>query len=923
MADIMPWEIEEVNGWIFLASEEGLLQYDGTWAEIFPFNNRRPLRSVTVDKESERIYAGGIGEFGYFSPSPLSSLTYTCLSDSIGEARHIGNIWGIYPKDGVLLMQADNIVMTYDLNSGKYSIVESPDKLDVSYMGDGILWLGTADGLKLLLGNIIVNAPNAEQLKGKKIRKILPYGKGILIVTSDGLYSYNDQQLKKETRFDLVVNKMGEIFSADINGDLLALGSVSHGFVIIDLISGDYEIYDENNSLQSNTVLSLKFDKSQNLWAGMQYGLAKVLLNQPVESIDNLDYSIGSGYVLAQKDKNLFMGTNRGLLKISYDDENKDIGRSVEIVDDMRGQVWGLTVIDGELFSSLDKGLFILDGSSKSRRIGDFWGVWDVRKMLGTPDRIYVGTYNGLHTLRKKNGTWQFDSSVEGYDRSMYNFVQESATVIWNDNGEEGIERVTIDTLENKVIDIETFTQTNDGTSLLADIYLSRIDNKVYLSTSNGIYRYEDRDGSIVKDREFSRLLGNPKVVRRLKKANGSLLALSDNELIAADPAGILGIKRMSLPPSVARPIYEGDVFFPIGNDFIGYPTKKGYLIFDFSETGDSLWQENPASVYIRGVRITNQGDSVIYRGNFLHIKEEPVLRHNENSLRIDYGTREDLERGILYSTRLNNEPWSLPSRTVSKELTELKGGKYLFEVKAISPDGSETMDSFMFRILPPWWRSKWMFTIYAVIFIFILFISIRAIQIYISRKQMRLLQEKDRELAQQKEIHQKESEDKDRHIRELEREKLDKELKHKSQEVANMMMSVAQKNDALQNVKRELQNILTLVSHGNHEARKAITELQGKVVIDIKSDEVLKRVEEEFDIVHDNFMKKLRERFPDLNNNEVMLCAYIKMNLSTKEMAPLLNISPRGVETIRYRLRKKLGLERDASLSAFISSFS
>lgn len=66
--------------------------------------------------------------------------------------------------------------------------------------------------------------------------------------------------------------------------------------------------------------------------------------------------------------------------------------------------------------------------------------------------------------------------------------------------------------------------------------------------------------------------------------------------------------------------------------------------------------------------------------------------------------------------------------------------------------------------------------------------------------------------------------------------------------------------------------------------------------------------------------MKKLRSRYPDLSNNEVLLCAYIKMNFSTKEIAPLMNISVRGMETMRYRIRKKFNLERDESLQEFLA---
>ncbi|MEZ5005117.1 MAG: LuxR C-terminal-related transcriptional regulator [Bacteroides graminisolvens] len=66
-----------------------------------------------------------------------------------------------------------------------------------------------------------------------------------------------------------------------------------------------------------------------------------------------------------------------------------------------------------------------------------------------------------------------------------------------------------------------------------------------------------------------------------------------------------------------------------------------------------------------------------------------------------------------------------------------------------------------------------------------------------------------------------------------------------------------------------------------------------------------------------------MEEQFPELNNKERILCAYIKMNLMSKEIAPLLNISVRGVEISRYRLRKKLNLGEKESLVDFLQKLS
>ena len=74
--------------------------------------------------------------------------------------------------------------------------------------------------------------------------------------------------------------------------------------------------------------------------------------------------------------------------------------------------------------------------------------------------------------------------------------------------------------------------------------------------------------------------------------------------------------------------------------------------------------------------------------------------------------------------------------------------------------------------------------------------------------------------------------------------------------------------------------------------------------------------------MVHENYLKRLVEQFPQLNINDQRLCAYLKMGLSSKEIAPLLNMSYRSVEMSRYRLRKKMELNRDVNLTEFLQHF-
>jgi FixJ family two-component response regulator len=97
------------------------------------------------------------------------------------------------------------------------------------------------------------------------------------------------------------------------------------------------------------------------------------------------------------------------------------------------------------------------------------------------------------------------------------------------------------------------------------------------------------------------------------------------------------------------------------------------------------------------------------------------------------------------------------------------------------------------------------------------------------------------------------------------------------------------------------------------------LRKLQNRIKNNIEHDDDWKKFEENFDSVHENFLKQLSDKFPNLTKSEKKLSAYLRMNLVSKDIAPLLNISVRGVEISRYRLRQKLELPRDTNLTDFL----
>jgi DNA-binding CsgD family transcriptional regulator len=129
--------------------------------------------------------------------------------------------------------------------------------------------------------------------------------------------------------------------------------------------------------------------------------------------------------------------------------------------------------------------------------------------------------------------------------------------------------------------------------------------------------------------------------------------------------------------------------------------------------------------------------------------------------------------------------------------------------------------------------------------------------------------------------------------------------------------MALVKKNETLTDLKKEL--VLNKNGFDNYYSYKKLLKT---VDNSIAHKDEWKIFEYNFNQVHEEFFFQLKKQFPELTHKDLKICAYIKMNLTTKEIAPLLNISIRGVETHRYRLKRKLNLDNDNSLATYLRNF-
>lgn len=147
----------------------------------------------------------------------------------------------------------------------------------------------------------------------------------------------------------------------------------------------------------------------------------------------------------------------------------------------------------------------------------------------------------------------------------------------------------------------------------------------------------------------------------------------------------------------------------------------------------------------------------------------------------------------------------------------------------------------------------------------------------------------------------------------ELEQGKLKSELEFRNKELENFALHIVQKNEFLKDVKSKFKKLRI---HASDENIEEIKELNFKINQSLRVNKELEKFRERVDDVNSHFFNLLTDNYPDLTEKEKRLCALLKMNLSSKEIASLNNISEGAVTMARYRLRKKIGLNKEANLA-------
>jgi len=892
------WSITQgSNKHLYFGNNNGLLEFNGAFWNLYPSPNGTIIRAV-FEKDG-LIYSGCYMEFGYWQRDQTGQLIYVTLTDKLTEPLiDDEHVWNITSRDEWILFQTLDRLYIYNTQDENFKVIDFDVNRAKIFNLDNKLYIQKGDGglysiqngkpvlesdHKILLDNFIVGLYEHEDR--------------LLLLTENGRFYFLDNN--EVIEWEVEALKDGEdmsLYSSQrLNDGSFILGTISNGYIRLSKEGEILEKMNQENGLINNTILTVLQDVDDNLWLGLDNGISNINLESAFKVYTDSKGEIGAVYASLEHEGVFYLGTNQGLFARKID--TKD---DFKLLRGTSGQVWNLKSIRGSLVCSHNLGTFLIKGFNASHIFSDS-GTWEVKKIPGNENLLLQGNYDGFSILEKSGAGWMFKNKINGFEISSKSFEFDSSGKLIMNHEFKGVHVISLDSAFTSVKNVEVLDRIG------IDSHLFSHQDKIMYSSSEGIFNFDAMNSILIKDSLLNSLFHDPedpisgKLV--VVKEEGLLLGFSANNLIYVSPDSFDGSpKKKSLPiPTFFRRNqgvlgYENVSVLSDGAYVIG--SSNGYSLLNLEKNHEREYRIMINTFLQKFQNADNQ---------YLDLSETLKFNYDQNNLICHYSIPNyDNYAEVKYQYKLLglHDVWSKWHSAPYVSLENLPFGRYTLSIRGrVGNTMTENVASIDFEVERPWYLSILAIVSYILMVLIGMSIINRLFIRYYRNQRSRLIEENQKQLEFTKLEGVQE-------IMKLRNNQLKTELDSKNRELATTAMSLINKNELLQGIKNDLLHL------EDNASRKEVARVIDKNLSNNNDWEFFK---EAFNNADKDFLNKIKSLHPDLTANDLKFCAFLRLNLSSKEIAPLLNISVRSVEIKRYRLRKKLKLEHSNNLIDYI----
>lgn len=906
-AGIQNWSVaQDERGIMYIGNNKGLLEFDGNRWKLHELPTKNIVRTVYIGEDG-KIFVGSFEEFGYFERDSLDSLVYHSLKDEVKDFRFQNDeIWSIVPVQDEIVFQSFGSLFIYDGHTVR-GIRTKSLPLNLFQVGDTFYSQLINEGLSIFINDGFEHLIDRKLLGDSDVMAGLSYDDGALLLTrnSGGFIYQHGKVVKWHTECDAELEKYTVNRAVMTKDSCYIIGTISNGVYAIDKKGRLLWKENTDSRLQNNTVLGLYCDADNNVWVALDEGIAYILNNSLVYYYEPPYRKIGMIYDVLVKEDEAYVASNQGVYRMK--------SGKLELVPGLEEQAWYVKEWGNQILCGHNKGTFQIAGLQASL-ISDVRGAMCMREIYheGHP-LLLQGTYTFLNLYKENvSGVWSFLNSLGGFTHMVRGIEMDHRGNIWVKHLRKGLFRLRISPDLKRVEDLKMYMELGDVKD--GNFSLFKINGRVVFSNGKAFYTYEDMTDSIIPYEVMNEQLPELKGINDVSHAGGHMYWFVSGRMayLVKCEMNVFQIEHR-IPFS----LFEGLSIEERAAMVYDKGSKSSYLCLNNAiariDADSSLLYKSSVkrSLWVSGITVEAEWTG---KKKQLSVQEENKIEAEFSTVcfSLCYPVYNNYTYKVRYKLEGLNDQWVDNERSLEKKYTRLPFGSYVFKAEVY--DGNQILASttLPFVILRPWYLSYWAISGYVLAGLILLLLLQYIVYQSVKKK-------KDRVIEQQRIAHQAEIEQQEKKIIELEKEQLEADLRFKSKELSGVVMTNIAHQEFLNSLKEEIQQQKLSGQYTRKNLDKLLALVNNNIVSD---EESWNMFQANFDRIHENFFRNLKQQYPDLTSGDLRFCALLRLNLPTKEIAKLLNISIRGVDAARYRLRKKFNLPQEDSLTDFMINF-
>lgn len=899
------WSIgEDSKGIMYFGNDAGLLEFDGIGWSLYQMPNNLTVRSLFVLSD-KLVFTGGYEEFGRWDRSSTGKLVYTSLSSSIKKSIFKNDdFWKIWADDRIVYFQSFNSIFVYDYKKIERVNIDIPILFLTKVRNE--YWLQKIGaGLYKLKNEKLEKIEGSDIFSNTEVRVILPYSSDHFLIgtATKGIYIYDGVSFKEWNS-----SLSQTLSSVDLNCGLLSsrgtyvFGSILNGIYEVDKKGKILDQLSTDNILQNNTVLSIFEDNQGDIWAGLDRGISYIQYSSKMSIHIDPRGNIGTPYDAALWDEKLFVGTNQGVFYLNKEDMNKsNIFTSMKLIEGTQGQVWSLDVVDGRLFCCHNRGFKeIHKDLSVSRPYDVRTGVYQLQKIkLKERDLLLLSTYSSVQLIDLDTGiTHTYNQIKEPIISGEVDHLEN----VWLEHFNKGVYRCRLSSDLDK-LEVSKYFGGNSGDKLPYKLKMFKAGGRVIFLGDDSFYVYNDITDQIVLNKVLNDCF---QYISNIQK----IVSIGVNQFVALTNSSIYKFYYDGYKASIldsydvkARNLSFVNAYENVAvlNDSLNLICLDNGFLLSRHDLPNNENQKQLDIPFLRSFRVDDQNDEF----SFEELSDKIEVPYHHNAITIQFSTKNTLASNynIQYMLKGVDKKWSTPQKTNKVSFVRLPKGNYTLEVRAVDNLGNASqIMSCNFEVLAPWYKTLWAYIGYILFGLFVCIVTwLTILKRYRNAHLLRIRMREARRLRKKN-------------------EHLEGVVEKKNAELLTQTSSVIQRNELIIKIKNELEEYYK--KQNNKTLAPLFNKVENLLNENMNNDEDWKMFLINFEQKHTNFFKKLKEIYPQLTANDLKLCACLRLNLDSKDIASLMNVSVRAVENSRSRLRKKLDVQPQQQLNEFFLQF-